>query len=249
MTPESSQMIESQKHDLVRVANLLGLPPSKLGADVNTSYASLEWESKSLLSDCLDPHLVLWEQECERKLLTNWEYDTNSRYIEHDRNALLSIDAKTEKELLITQLNNGLLSWEECRQKMNLSIEKDESMEWRRPANIVIDGEAPPQAPQSPVVPPEAPTQETPPEEAQTAQQLTEGILQRAVARWKKSPKPLAQHKDILIEQLAAYPNAEDWVDNLMMRLDEELSAVLPEQRDSVLDRINITEEIKTLCK
>ena len=55
------------------MANLLGVPAHKLGADIKSSYNSLEQENQDYLDQCLDFWLVRWEEECWDKLLTEEE--------------------------------------------------------------------------------------------------------------------------------------------------------------------------------
>jgi len=262
---EDAQLVQSREADIIAVSQLFNIPPHKLGARVQTSYSSLEVESQAFLSDCLDPLFCSFEQEAEAKLLTEYEKRTGSRYIEFDRESLLTPDSKTKIELLVTELNNGLLSWEEARQKLNLPTDRDEKQEWRRPANIAVAGEDPPQQqpPQQPE-PQQQPQQEPQPQRSdagivdnvnnnpdERAKTLTRQALSRLLNRVRKSVEggklTLTDHREIFVDHLGVWPNAERFTDKLLNRMQEEIANVLPEQYEQVWQRYSadqLSEEL-----
>lgn len=115
-TMEQSQLVELRDLEVREVANILGVPPYKLGADkAGQSYASIEQKALDYLNDCLDHHFVAWEDECRSKLLTEDEKRTNSHTINFLRNALLQADVKSKNEALEVQFRNGKISLNEWR--------------------------------------------------------------------------------------------------------------------------------------
>lgn len=74
LSAEQTQLLSARKDIMLEIANLLGIPPHKLGLATNTSYKSLEEENKAFRDDSLDPWLVQFELEF-RKLLTEAEQD------------------------------------------------------------------------------------------------------------------------------------------------------------------------------
>lgn len=92
LSPQDAQLVESQKFSVRAIANWFGLPPHKLGDDAKSSYSSIEQENQSLLDDCIDPWLVVWEQECEAKLLTEEEKANDTHFVEFNRKALVRAD-------------------------------------------------------------------------------------------------------------------------------------------------------------
>lgn len=80
-------------HEIMTVSNITGVPPHKLGDKSRTSYNSLEIESQDYLDDCLDVWLVEWESECNEKLLSTLEQETESHFTEFNRNARLRMDS------------------------------------------------------------------------------------------------------------------------------------------------------------
>ena len=110
-----SQLLESKQFSLIDVANILNLPPSRLGANVATSYGSLEQENQNLLDDAIDPWLVAWEEECEAKLLTRRERVKRTHMIAFDRFPLVRADLQQRGEFYTKALASGWMSFDEVR--------------------------------------------------------------------------------------------------------------------------------------
>jgi HK97 family phage portal protein len=154
--PEKSQLVEARQFDVRLVAALLGVPPHKLGDDTRTSHNSLEDENQSYLDDGLDIWLIRWEEECWDKLLTEEEKEQDTHYVEFLRDAILRTNAETATNIVISKVNNGLLLPDEGRALDNRPPMPDGlGQKYRMPANIVIQGEEPPEEPgQPPDIPP-----------------------------------------------------------------------------------------------
>lgn len=95
---KDSQLVESEKWDIIAIANLLGLPPHKLGASERIAYNSLEQENQAFLDDDLDWRLVDWEQEVRRKVLTEADKKQRRYIIQFDRNELVRPDISARGE-------------------------------------------------------------------------------------------------------------------------------------------------------
>jgi phage portal protein BeeE len=91
------------------------VPVHKVGGEGRTAFASLEAENRSFLDESIDPVLVNWEQEARDKLLRESEKEADSHLIVFNRAALLAADAKTTSEVLVSEVNNGLLTANEAR--------------------------------------------------------------------------------------------------------------------------------------
>lgn len=348
---ESGQYIQGRELDIIMVADILGCPPHKLGANIATSYKSLEAENKAFLSDSLDGWLVNWEQECYTKLLSERQKALDTHFFSFERKAIISIDAKTEAELAIMYYNNGVYSFEQLMPRLNLPTEKDPSHTYRRPANIVVEGEEveeqetegteeteetdtkttsdadvtpetstedkevsellgrvggitgmtaligqrnqgiltdatlvellilfyrlereqatslvatlPPMSTEAPEAPVEPPEDKEVAEEAQKDEStddpkeetergilrsLTQTTLTRLINRIVKRPTFTAEeHRSVMIDSLAGYPQAQTFTDNFLGSLEEELAATLPEQRQEVFSRIDVTTLLEDL--
>lgn len=97
-TARESQLAEGVEMSIRDAANILGIPPHKLGAKTGESYASKEQENLDYLLQALDFWLVAWEDECHDKLLTEEEKDADSAYFEFAREKLFETDLKTKAE-------------------------------------------------------------------------------------------------------------------------------------------------------
>lgn len=112
---KESQLVESRKFSLVDAANWAGVPVHKVGGEGRTAFASLEAENRSFLDDSIEPHLINWEEECRTKLLTEEEKRSDSHVIAFKRDALLAADVQTTSNVLLAQVNGGVLSADEAR--------------------------------------------------------------------------------------------------------------------------------------
>jgi hypothetical protein len=249
---DSTQMVQSKEMGLIEVANLLGCSAHKLGHQLSSSYASLEQESLDFLADSLDMLLVEWEQECAKKLLTEFEKRTGRREIKADRRALITIDAETQTKLVIDQTNNGLVSEEYARALLNLP-EKDEDETYRRPSNVVVEGEEPPAPPpiQLPLEPQPVTQDGEDDSKEDTARQLTKQIFKRLLTRLEKSveggKRDLSAHREVMVDHLSIYPTAEVVIADLLARLQPEVDEILPEQAHYVFSRIDTDKECEAL--
>jgi HK97 family phage portal protein len=256
---DEGQFNQSREFDLLASANLFGASHAKLGSKQNTSYGSLEQDDKNFLADCVEHHLVNWEQEAEAKLLSEQEKTGQLRYIEFERKKLISTDIKTEIELLGYQYQNGMISWEEMRQKMNMTTEKDEDQTWQHPSNIVIEGEEPPApppmaAPQPPEAQPQGEDGEEEPAPAEdVARKLTTNTVARLLTRISKAVSEgqtdLAKHHDVMVDNLAVFRRGKEIAEKLLATMQQELDHVLPEQRQAVLDRYTTQAIVEELWK
>jgi len=237
-TNEEAQYLQSREFDLKALANVFGLPASYLQADYNTSYASLEAERRQLLDLTLAPWLTGWEMELENKLLTEVQKKRDSHFIEFERLAFERGDKRTEIETLMAQVGSPILTINEARQLLNLpNIEGGDELKTSTPPK-----EEEPQPEET----------EEPQEEEDKAKDLTRSIIKRLVKRLSKDDKAGSEefaerHRNIVIESLETFPNAEQFADDWLEGLNEELRAVLPEQREEVFRRIDtdsLTEEL-----
>lgn len=115
---KASQLLESREFGLIVAANLIGIPPHKLGHPARTSFNSLESEGLSYLND-LDNHLVPWELELNCKLLTEPEQANDTHFIEFNRLALLRVDLAA-RTAHYDKAANRWMTANEIRQRENL---------------------------------------------------------------------------------------------------------------------------------
>ncbi len=240
-TLKESSFVLSKQHSIVEIANAVGLPNSFLGGTTTTSYGSLQEDSNRLLGD-LEVWLCSIESECEIKLLTEQQKKIGSHNIEFLRESFTQSNIVQKSQMIISEYNNGLLSFEESRKILNRTATKDG--EFRRPSNIMVEGEETELVEQIPEVEPPPDPEPTPTEEK--LRSLTHKTLQRLITRMMKSQKPVLEHRQIIIDSLEADITV---VDEWLISLDNEIENSLPEQRESCFERIDIEELTKRfLC-
>lgn len=117
---EKSQLLQAREFGLITCANVLNLPPHKLGHPARTSYSSLEQENAAFLSESLEPWLQEFETEAYFKLLSPSEQETESHFIEFNRAALLLPDLAARYAAYSVGRTHGWLSVNDIRRKENM---------------------------------------------------------------------------------------------------------------------------------
>ena len=141
ISARDSQLIEVMSFSLIEIANLLGIPPHKLGASVNVSYKSLEQENQAFLDDSIDPWLVRWEEEAEAKLLTSYQQMRDTHAISFDRFPLVRADLQQRGEFYSKALNAGWISPDEVRAREGLNpMPGGTGKVYFRPVNLTAVG-------------------------------------------------------------------------------------------------------------
>lgn len=107
-----------RNHDLVSIANLLGLPPHLVGAR-STVYKSLESENRNLVMFGLDPWLISWEKSVTLLFSEN-DRLSGDLYCEHTRQALYQTDSVAQTDSILRQIKGGLITQNEGRQILNM---------------------------------------------------------------------------------------------------------------------------------
>jgi len=120
-TSNDAQLIEQKKFSIIEAANILGLPPHKLGDGSRTAYNSLEQENQSFLDDCLDWRLVDWEQELWDKVLTEKEKENDSHEILFDRKQLLRADITAKGQYLSLAVGGPWMTVDEARRSEGMN--------------------------------------------------------------------------------------------------------------------------------
>lgn len=117
---EKSQLLQAREFGLITCANVLNIPPHKLGHPARTSYASLEQENAAFLSESLEPWLQEFESEAFLKLLSPSEQEDESHFMEFNRAALLKPDLAARYTAYATGRTHGWLSINDIRRAENL---------------------------------------------------------------------------------------------------------------------------------
>lgn len=117
---DDAQWLETRKFQRSEVAAWFNLPPHKLGDESRTSYNSLEIEEQAYLNTTLKHWLDRWEDECQRKLLTERQRRGQTHYIEHNIDDRLRPDTKARYSVYEIGIRNRIISPNEARKRENL---------------------------------------------------------------------------------------------------------------------------------
>lgn len=138
---KDSQLLESRQFEIREIANWFGVPPHKLGDTTRTAFASLEQENQSYLDDALDPWLVVWEEECREKLLSEREKESDSHTVEFLRQALVRANLKDRGAFYNTALQGGWMNRDEIRARESMNpLPNGEGQKFYTPLNVTTDG-------------------------------------------------------------------------------------------------------------
>ena len=95
ITAEDSQLLEARKFQVVEIARAFGVPPHMIGeTSASTSWGSgIESMGRAFVTYTLNPHLVRFEQELNRKLFRH-----AGLFVEFDRSALIQGDLEAQSK-------------------------------------------------------------------------------------------------------------------------------------------------------
>ena len=126
INPQDAQFLDTRKFSVTDVARIFNLPPHKLNDLERATHSNIEQQSLEYLINSLMPWLVKWQEECDRKLLTELERRSGSHYCEFHVLSLLRADAKSRSEFYRNLLQSGVMSRNEVRQLENLNPLSDD---------------------------------------------------------------------------------------------------------------------------
>jgi HK97 family phage portal protein len=121
--PEDAQFLETRKLQVVEVARWFGVAPHKLMDLERATFSNIEHQAIEYVQDTLRPWLVRWEQELNRKLLT--ERERERLYFEHLVDSLLRGDTPARYSAYAIGRQWGWLSADDVRQKENMNALPD----------------------------------------------------------------------------------------------------------------------------
>jgi len=119
ISPQDSQLIESQKFSVVEIARVFRVPLNLIMDYERSTYSNVTEQNRSFLTHTLQPWLTRIEQAMIKTLLTESE---KSKYIvEHLTQGFLRADTKTRYESYKIAVDAGFLTIDEVRQLENLN--------------------------------------------------------------------------------------------------------------------------------
>ena len=134
LPPEDSQFIETRKFQIAEIARLFGVPPHMLGDLERATFSNIEHQNINFVIYSAMPWMRRFEQEMERKLLSEKEQQEYSIRFRVD--GLLRGDTESRYKAYSTGRHAGFLSTNDIREKEDLpSIEGGD--EYNAPLNTI----------------------------------------------------------------------------------------------------------------
>jgi HK97 family phage portal protein len=110
---KDSALIESRLFNVQEIARWFSLSPVLLGDYTHTHYNSLSDADTEFVKHCLQPYIVMIEEEMQRKLIMPSKQDYE--FIDLDENAIISIDKGKQADYLTKYVERGILTPNEVR--------------------------------------------------------------------------------------------------------------------------------------
>ena len=123
VSPEDSQLIESQKFSVVEIARCFRVPLNLIMDYERSTYSNVTEQNRSFLIHTLQPWLTRIEQAMAKSLLT--ESEKEKYFIEHLTQGFLRADTKDRYERYKHGIDAGFLTVEEVRQLENMNAKPE----------------------------------------------------------------------------------------------------------------------------
>ena len=118
LSAKDSQMLESRQFSVTDIARFFGISPVLLGDLTKATYSTLEAVQNDFLVHCLQPYIVMIENELNRKLLKPSE-DNLSIVLE--TNEILRTDKAAQSSYYSTLINSGVMTINEVRKELGFN--------------------------------------------------------------------------------------------------------------------------------
>lgn len=107
-SPEDSQFLQTRQHNTEEIARWYGVPPHMIGHLLRSTFNNIETQSIEFVTYSLIPWLKLWEEELNRKLLTEQEQQT--MFFKHNVEGLLRGDTAARAAFYTALFGIGVFS-------------------------------------------------------------------------------------------------------------------------------------------
>lgn len=116
--PERAQMVATRVNQLRECARIFRVPLHMLGDLEKASYASVEQQSLDFVQNTVQPHVIRWESEANRKLFLQRARPLLE--LRFNLDSLLRADTAARYAAHATGINAGFITVNEARAKENL---------------------------------------------------------------------------------------------------------------------------------
>lgn len=140
IAPNDAQFLETRKFQVAEIARIFNVPPHMLRDLEKSSFNNISEQSIEFLRYSIAPWLLKWEQELNRKLLS--QNERGKYFFKFNFNGLLRGTQKDRYEAYGKAINDGWLNRNEVRELEDLDRE-DDLDGFLVPLNMVIAGQEP----------------------------------------------------------------------------------------------------------
>lgn len=120
ISPNEAQFLETRKFQLNEIARIYRIPPHMIGDLDKSSYSNIEQQSLEYVKYTLEPWLVRWEQEVQRKLLL--ENEKTEYFAQFKLEGLLRGDYESRMKGYSIGIQNGFMCPNDIRELENLDM-------------------------------------------------------------------------------------------------------------------------------
>ena len=118
-TLADAQYAELKKYSALQIAAAFGIKPNQLNNYDKSSYSNSESQQLAFLIDTMSYRLTQYEQEINYKCLSD-QQRKEGYYYKFNEKALLRTDSKTQNDVIIGYVQNGIYQINEGRDLLDL---------------------------------------------------------------------------------------------------------------------------------
>lgn len=138
ITPQEAQIIEQSRFNIEDIARWFNIAPHKIKSLQQSTNNNIEQQSLDHVSDTLEPHIVNFEQEYAKKLLTPKEV-LEGYYVKGNLNGLLRADVKSRADFYSKMALIGAYTRNEIRQLEDMNVGPELLDEFLTPVNTFTE--------------------------------------------------------------------------------------------------------------
>ncbi len=158
-SPEDSQFLQTRQHNTEEIARWYGVPPHMIGHLLRSTFNNIETQSIEFVTYSLVPWLKLWEEELNRKLLTEQEQQT--MFFKHNVEGLLRGDTAARAAFYTALFGIGVFSINDILVLEDRNTIGPDGDKRFVPLNMTtVENAGEPQEPTSPTTPPAQPAED-----------------------------------------------------------------------------------------
>jgi HK97 family phage portal protein len=151
--PEDSQFLQTRQFQVIEIARWLRIPPHMLFDMMGSTFSNIENMSLQFLIYSIQPWIVRWLQELNRKLLTKEERQNDKLKFSFDVSELLQMDTKTRFEVYSSGKNMSVFTLNDILRREGMPTVNSEIGDIRiAPSTMKVLGDVDPNTPIDPTV-------------------------------------------------------------------------------------------------